>query len=143
MLRPLEISMAMCMAAGLALLASAPAVAQHRHGGAYYRAPHVGVYFGTPLYSPFYYPAPYYGSYYGYPPAAYLPPAAPAVYVERSDVQDAEPTAPQAAPQTSQSAPPPQWYWYYCPDSNAYYPHVKDCTSPWQRVSPRPPSASR
>ena len=28
--------------------------------------------------------------------------------------------------------------WYYCADSKAYYPYVKDCPGGWQRVSPTP-----
>jgi hypothetical protein len=29
-------------------------------------------------------------------------------------------------------------YWYYCPDSETYYPYVKQCASPWHRVEPQP-----
>lgn len=29
-------------------------------------------------------------------------------------------------------------YWYYCPDSETYYPYVKQCASPWHRVAPQP-----
>ena len=48
----------------------------------------------------------------------------PTVYVEQGPAQ--------AAPQ------PAQHYWYYCADSRAYYPYVKDCPGGWQRVSPQP-----
>jgi hypothetical protein len=27
-------------------------------------------------------------------------------------------------------------YWYYCPDSNSYYPYVSVCASQWERVTP-------
>ncbi len=123
----LKLSIAGCLA-GLVALSSLPAAAQrgHRDHGGHHRGPHIGVYFGGPLFSPFYYPSTYYRS---YPPTVYVQPAAPTVYVERSDVQAA--------------APPPESYWYYCPDSKTYYPHVSSCASPWQRVSPQPPSASR
>ena len=70
-------------------------------------------------------------SYY-YPPPVYSAPASPPVYVERSDTQPAPQSAPQSSPQADNS-------WYYCRDSQTYYPYVKECASPWQRVSPRPP----
>ena len=55
---------------------------------------------------------------YVYPaPVYYAPPPAPPVYVEQ---------------------PPAQGYWYYCADSQAYYPYVQNCASGWQRVLPRP-----
>ena len=33
----------------------------------------------------------------------------------------------------------PQTYWYYCPDYQAYYPHVQHCPGAWLRVLPQPP----
>lgn len=83
---------------------------------------HFGLAIGGPAF--WYYPAPY----YYYPPPYYYPPVAtvpatPPVYVERSD----------------QSAERPASYWYYCRDTKTYYPYVKECASPWQRVEPRPP----
>lgn len=30
--------------------------------------------------------------------------------------------------------------WFYCPKSRVYYPYVRECTSGWQQVSPRPSS---
>jgi hypothetical protein len=121
-------STATVCAIALATLASVPASAQHGYGG----GPHVGFYVGVPLYAPYpyYYPPPY----YGYPPVVYAPPAAPSVYVERGDVQAPPPSAQPSAPASS--------YWYYCADSKAYYPHVRECASPWQRVAPQPSSAN-
>jgi hypothetical protein len=29
-------------------------------------------------------------------------------------------------------------YWYFCPDSQAYYPYVQTCPSPWVQVLPEP-----
>lgn len=56
---------------------------------------------------------------YAYPaPVYYTAPPAPTVYVEQP--------------------PPPQNYWYYCADSQAYYPYVQSCAGGWQRVLPRP-----
>ena len=33
-------------------------------------------------------------------------------------------------------------YWYYCPDSQAYYPYVSTCPSPWVQVLPEPDSST-
>jgi hypothetical protein len=33
---------------------------------------------------------------------------------------------------------PPQQYWYYCPDAQAYYPSVQQCPSGWVQVAPQP-----
>jgi hypothetical protein len=97
----------------LVLGAALPAVA---HSRVFF-----GFNFGVPLYpAPYYYPPP---AYY-YPPPVVVAPSAPPVYIEQSQ--------PSSAPQGD-------YFWYYCPDSKAYYPYVKECPSPWQRVSPRPP----
>jgi hypothetical protein len=60
----------------------------------------------------------------------YVEPPAPPVYVERNDLP------PQAAEAAGS-------FWYFCADSNAYYPYVTQCASPWERVTPQPPSARR
>lgn len=103
----------------LAAGASASALAWHRGGG------HVrfGFYVGAPFYGPWYYPAPY----YYYPPAVVTVPSTPPVYIEQG-------AGSQAAP-----APQSQAYWYYCADSKAYYPYVKECPAGWMRVIPQPP----
>ncbi len=97
-----------------------------RHGGG--RA-HFGFYLGGPLHSPGFYPPsyyypPYYPSYYPnyYPPTVVMP-ATPPVYIEN--------TVPAVPTQ-----PPGQW-WYYCSDSQSYYPSVAQCASPWQLVAPQ------
>ena len=84
----------------------------------------VGLYFGVPI-GGYYYAPPYYPYYYPPYAPAYYPPQ-PQTYVEQG--------TPQAAPAPA----PAQGYWYYCPDSRAYYPYVKDCPGGWQRVSPQP-----
>jgi hypothetical protein len=28
-------------------------------------------------------------------------------------------------------------YWYYCQESQAYYPYVKDCPGGWMKVVPQ------
>jgi hypothetical protein len=37
---------------------------------------------------------------------------------------------------TSEPAPAQVW-WYWCNDSRAYYPYVKECPGGWQRVAPQ------
>ncbi|MFM9885310.1 MAG: hypothetical protein ACKVQT_19980 [Burkholderiales bacterium] len=73
----------------------------------------IGALVAAPLvyhgYSAYYGPGPYY-----YPPA----------YVEQGTVP-----IDQA---------PASW-WYYCQESNTYYPYVRECSGAWQRVAPTPP----
>jgi hypothetical protein len=111
--------------AGLFVVASGSALAGggHGHGHAHSRFV-LGFNFGVPVYSPwYYYPAPY----YYYPPApAYVQPPAPTQYVERGDV------APEAGPAPAT--------WYFCRESNAYYPYVKQCPGGWQHVPAQPPN---
>jgi hypothetical protein len=93
-----------------------------RHGGPRVS---IGFGFGYPGYGygyPYYYPPYYYPPYYPAPVVLQQPPA---VYLEPS---------PQAAP----PAPSPSSYWYYCSESKAYYPYVKECSVGWQRVAPQP-----
>ena len=121
-------------AAVLAIGASTGAFAQHRGGGGFHHHGHssvrFGVFVGAPVFgfgyygAPYYYP-PYYSPYY-YP--SYYP-ASPPVYVEQS-----QPGPAASAPPASQS------YWYFCRESNGYYPYVNQCAGPWQRVSPQPPA---
>lgn len=113
-----------------------------RHGGHYYGRGYygrgyyggyygsgVGVVIGWPWWwgSSWYYPYsyPYYPYYY---PGYYVPqvtvPSSPPEYIERS----------RPEPSTT-----PSGVWYYCPDSNAYYPYVKECPSDWQTVPALPP----
>lgn len=103
------------------LLGAAQAASAFAHGGRPYRHGRVGVYIGAPvLFAPFYYPPRYYPY---YPPVVVQ--REPTVYIEQG----------AAAPQPQQSGA----YWYYCPDSQTYYPYVEQCAVPWQRVVPRPP----
>jgi len=104
----------------LGTVMSGTAFAWHHHRG------HVrfGVLIGAPAF--WYYPPPYYYRPY-YPPVVAVP-ASPPVYVERS-----------SAAREEQSA---DAYWYYCADSRAYYPYVKECPGGWQRVVPQPPPGS-
>ncbi len=93
----------------------------HGHGGVRF-----GLFVGAPAFG--YYPSPYYYPPYSpyYYPQTVVVPTAPPVYVEQGQV----PAPAQAQP----------GYWYYCRESNAYYPYVEQCAGQWERVPPRPPS---
>jgi len=118
-----------CVVALTGVLAAEPAFARgpRAHVG-------VGIYFGVPLigfpYS-YYYPPYHYAPYY-YP--AYYPP--PVVVQQQAPVPVYVEQNPQPAPSVQPSTPP--GYWYYCADSRAYYPYVKQCPGGWQRVAPQP-----
>ena len=105
--------------------------AQHRrHGHGHGHRSSVGIFFGVPApvyyypryYSPYYYPPYYYG------PTVVAAPSAP-VYIEQS--------APAGAPSQGSIG-----YWYYCRDTQTYYPYVQQCASPWQQVLPNSAPAS-
>jgi hypothetical protein len=90
----------------------------------HHRGPRVSIGFGFGYPYPYHYPPPYY--YPPYYPAPVVIERAPPVYVEQN---------PPAAPALQA---PASSYWYFCAESNAYYPYVKECASGWQRVAPRP-----
>ena len=103
------------LAAGVAVgcLAASGTASAGWHG-------HVGVWIGPGPYwwgPPYYYP---YYPYYAYPP----------------------PTVVVTQPSPVVQVPAPTMYWYYCRQSNAYYPYVADCPGGWEQVSPQPPPAS-
>ena len=103
---------------GAALAPDADAHGRRHHHHHHHHRSHVGIWFGVP--APVYYPRYYYPRYY-YPPAAvYYPPT---TYIEQSP-------PPAAAPSASTA------YWYYCRESQTYYPYVQTCPSPWQQVVP-------
>ena len=99
----------------------------HGHGGHHHSGVSLGFVFGGPLWYPapaYAYPYAYpYGYSYSYPPAVAVNPA-PRVYIERDQEVIARTSAPG--------------YWYYCRESNVYYPHAKECAGPWERVPARP-----
>ena len=105
------------------LFGAAASTSVFAHGGHHHRHARIGVFIGPPLvFAPWYFPPPY----YYYPPAVVVP-SSPPVYIEQG----------QAPP-----APQPQSYWYYCAESQTYYPYVDKCAGPWQRVIPHPPPPS-
>ena len=119
---------AAAIAGGSAIATDADARGRHHHHHHRHHG-HVGIWFGAPLFYPYYaYPR------YYYPPAVIAAPAAPPVYIEQS--QSAAP-APAPAPMQGSAA-----YWYFCRDTQTYYPYVQQCATPWQQVVPNsaPPS---
>jgi len=113
--------------AALAFAAS-DAEAQHRH---HHRGARVGVYIGAPWVVapwPYYYHRPYYYDPYYYRPVVVR--EQPVVYVEQ------QPSVAPAPPAPIPQAQPQQQYWYFCQDTQTYYPHVQTCATPWQRVMP-------
>lgn len=104
------------------------------HGGGHY---HHGsrLSFGVTLGAPLWYPGPYYYPYPAYTyPAPVVVQQAPRVYVERDDPGTLDVPS---APSTSANAAT----WYYCRDTNTYYPYVRECASPWERVPAKPTTA--
>jgi hypothetical protein len=76
----------------------------------------VGVGIGAPVFWPWW-PGPAWG-----PPAVVAVPASQPVFVEQGG---------QAAQQQS--------FWYWCNDSRAYFPYVRECPGGWQPVVPQSP----
>jgi len=113
--------LAVVLAGASVAAADADANGRYRH---HHHRSHVGIWFGVP--APVYYPYPR----YYYPPVVVSPPP---VYIEQPQA---------AAPAPSSPAQGSAAYWYYCRDSQTYYPYVQQCASPWEQVVPRsaPPS---
>lgn len=115
-------------ALSIAPFTTSDAQAQHRRHHHHHGA-HVGVYIGAPLlFSPWPYYRPYYYDPYYYRPIVIQ--EQPVIYTEQS-----APTPPPPAPQAQAQ----QQYWYFCQDTQTYYPHVQNCATPWQRVIPHAP----
>jgi hypothetical protein len=116
----------------------------------------VGVYVGSPF--PFYGPPAPFAYSYGYPyypyPYAYSPPQVivtqppqPQVYIEQGGVTSTpdastQPPAQATSPTASAGNNAAQGYWYYCEQSDSYYPYVKECAAGWKQVTPTPPPAT-
>ena len=122
------------VAAMAAVMATASIDADAGGGGRHHHyrhhRTHVGVFIGAPLLlSPFW---------------AHTHYAPPVVVRERVIVR--EPLVfydeygrpvPAQSPQQQSAAVTPTWF--FCPDSQSYYPYVQTCASQWQRVAPTPP----
>ena len=119
--------------------ASESAMAQH-HGGVRFGI-NIGIpLFGPGYYPPYAYPAPAYAypaPAYAYPGPAYSYPAPAYSYPAPAYSYPGQAVAPSAP--YAQAAPAPQHDWYFCPNSNSYYPYVRECPGGWQRVPAQPP----
>lgn len=102
-------------------------------------AAHVGVYVGAGV--PYYYPVAPMPYYYGPPPVVVAPPPPQAPdYIEQGQAQAAAPqmdtqgpaNAPGGAAGSDQEGNSDTWY--YCDDSQTYFPYVKECSSGWRAV---------
>lgn len=111
---------ALLLLAAVAISNVSNAWADHRHRGVHYGVG-VGVVV-APRWDPWFWGPPYPYPYPSYPPV--IIERSPPVYIEQ----------PQAAPLP---APQPA-YWYYCAESNNYYPYVQRCPSGWDRIEPQP-----
>jgi hypothetical protein len=91
---------------------------RHHHG----HGARIGVFVGAPLlFAPYYYPR------YYYPPVVVPAPVTSSpVYIEQP-LGEPGPPAVGAPPATGA-------YWYFCRDTQTYYPYVQQCASPWERV---------
>ncbi len=114
------------LAALATVLVSSAALARggHRHHHHHRHHSHSGLSLGFVFGGPLWYPAPAYSYPYAYPPAVVVNPA-PRLYIERDDPAIARESSPG--------------YWYYCRESNVYYPYVKECAGSWERVPAQPP----
>jgi hypothetical protein len=101
-----------------------------------WRHPHSSIQFGINVgpvwgYPPYpVYPYPYWPRVY-VPPVIVAPSPPPTVYIEQA------PPAPAAAMASVPTLEP--GYWYYCQESGAYYPHVRQCAGDWHKVPPQQP----
>jgi hypothetical protein len=71
---------------------------------------------------------PVWGPWWGYPAYPYPYYESPPVVIQQQPAYEEQ--APQPEPQ--------QYYWYFCRESNAYYPYVKQCPGGWLKVVPAP-----
>ena len=118
----------------VSLVAAGNAVA-HGYGRPYYPRSSVqfGIYVGDPWLYPTY-PRPYFGPRFYSPPVivspspVYIEQSPPVVYVEKE----------RPAPVVSSAPALESGYWYFCNESQSYYPYVKECAGAWQRVAPAP-----
>jgi hypothetical protein len=90
-----------------------------------------------PLWDPWYYrPGPYFPYPYYYPrvisPVIVQTPQQ--IYVEQQGN-----SAVVAPPVAAEASPPAPAFWYFCQESQAYYPYVKECAGTWQKVPAQPP----
>jgi hypothetical protein len=69
-----------------------------------------------------------------YPYPTYVPDV---VYIPEED-EDYDDAPYQPGPPPAQYGQPATYYYYFCQDSQTYYPYVSSCASPWQPVPAAP-----
>lgn len=117
------------------LISGAPVMAGGGHGGGWgWGYFGLGLATGALLSYPYYYQPyyPYY-PYYSYYPYAYAPAyrTSPTVIYREREPAYAEPDRARYSSRNT---------WYYCKESNAYYPYVRNCPGGWEKVPTVPPS---
>jgi hypothetical protein len=111
-----------CMVIVVVLGAGVVPAYAHGGGGGFHGSIWIGPgwWWGQPYYP--YYPY-YYYPYYPQPPVVRQ--QAPVYEYEQQPSQQQE------------------YYWYFCPEADAYYPYVKQCPGGWKKVVPTPPDKGR
>lgn len=120
--------------AAAAMAASLPAGAHGSHGHARAR---VGIHVGAPLLFPAWPPFHPHSHYHQPPVLLREVVREPLVFYD----ERGNPVPPADVKTGPQSPVPGAPAWFFCPDSQGYYPWVKSCASTWQRVMPHPPPA--
>lgn len=106
----------------------------YAHGHGYVRG---GIWIGPGWWGPWWGGYPYggYGAYpYGYSGYPYGYYSSPPVIIEQQS-----PAYEQQIPQQDEQP----YYWYFCSESKAYYPYVKQCPGGWLKVVPSPQTPPR
>jgi hypothetical protein len=111
------------IAALLAFACAGTAWADRPH---HWHHPRTTVEFGF-VFGPPFHPYPY-----PYPHPVFWPP----VVVPQPIVVQPAPIYIEQSPPAVQTLEPGYWYW--CAEAKAYYPDVKSCPGPWQKIAPRP-----
>jgi hypothetical protein len=93
----------------------------HRHGGAQFGIFVNPGWWGPGSWGPYRYPYYPYYPYYQPPVIVQPPPVITQPYEDESPADEQ------------------QQYWYFCPDPQGYYPHVKQCPKGWLKVVPETP----
>lgn len=160
MMKNRTIAVAGLLAVTFAFAPATSALAWGRHGGGHYGGGYygggpilglVGAVVATTAYlitAPFAIvaaaaqPPTYYPPVYTSPaPAYYNSSPASVGYYGSSAAPTYSYNAPQPAPFYASAPTQSQGEWYYCANSRAYYPYVRNCPAGWQRVPAQPPSS--
>jgi hypothetical protein len=136
------------LAAAMLMISTQADARGGHHGRGHHGHARFGVFIGAPLLL-----SPWWASSYYYPPAPVVVRERVVVreplvyYDERGNPVPPGQTQPQvqaqAQPQTQPQPESTTPTWFYCADSQTYYPYVQSCATPWQRVAPHSPPPPR